>query len=145
MNILFSILAILTGLYWMIKGTSYKLWVNHGPGGGVFPVIAGLLIVVFGIVYLIGEIRKKSVVKFEIRMVYPIAAVLAAVLFSYAAGLIAALSLFVTGWLKCFEKYGWVKSICLGAGTGLVLFLIFDYWLKIPVPVGKIAELFSSY
>lgn len=145
MNILFSISIVLTGLYWIIKGTSYKLWVNHGPGGGVFPVLAGLLVVVFGIIYLTGELRKKTVIKFQKTMAYPVAAVLAAVAVSYGAGLIVSLGLFVAGWLKGIEKYGWVKSICLGVGTGLALYLIFVYWLKIPVPVGKIAELFSSY
>lgn len=145
MNILFSILAVITGLYWIIKGMTYKLWVNHGPGGGVFPVLAGLLILIFGIVYLAGELRKKTIVNFQIRMVYPIAGVLAAVLVSYGAGLIVSLGLFVAGWLKGVEKYGWVKSICLGVGTGLALYLIFSYWLKVPLPLGKAAELFSNY
>ena len=145
MNILFSAVTVLTGLYWIVKGMTYKLWVNHGPGGGVFPVLAGLLIAVFGIVYLTGELRKKVIIKFQARMVYPIAAVLAALLLSYGAGLIVSLGLFAAGWLRGIEKYGWGKSICLGIGTGLILYLIFGYWLKIPVPVGKIAELFSSY
>ena len=144
MNIVFSLLVIAAGGYWMIAGVSYKMWVNHGPGGGVFPVAGGLIVVVFGIVYLIGELRKKSIVKFRARMLLPVVSVLLAVFASYLLGLLVSLAGFVLLWLKAVEKYSWKKSLCIGIGTGLALYLIFDFWLKVPVPAGKIAMLFGA-
>lgn len=144
MNIAFSILAILSGLYWAIKGVSYGLWVNHGPGGGVFPIIGGSLAVIFGVIYLIGEVKRKSVVAFQLKMAGPLLAILITIFASYMIGLIPALGLYIILWLKAVEKYPAVKSVCIGVGTGLFLFLVFDFWLKVPVPVGKIVEMLTA-
>lgn len=141
MAMLLPFLSVAMGGYWIAKSFSYGLWVMNGPGGGLFPLIAGALCVVFGVALLVRQFKVRLPSGFSFKAVYPVVGMVAIIFASDVIGLIPALGLFVTVWLGAYERYGVVKSLAVGVGTGLCIYLLFDYWLKIPVPLGYFEEL----
>lgn len=143
MEMLLPVFAVVAGGYWSIKSFSYGMWVMNGPGGGLFPLLAGLLCIAFGIVILVRQLKKRDK-DFCIKSAYPVLGVLAIIAATYVIGLIPALGVFVAVWLLAYERYGVVKALAIGIGTGVSLYLIFDYWLAVPVPMGLFEELLYS-
>ena len=86
-------LCILIGLYWTAMGLfKYNLWVNKGPGGGVFAVFAGLIMIVCGTIVLLRFIKskEKSVMEKDAILMI-IAAILTAVMVAFGALVAAAI------------------------------------------------------
>ncbi|RGY97826.1 tripartite tricarboxylate transporter TctB family protein [Clostridium sp. AM58-1XD] len=138
---LVPIFSVVAGIYWTIAAFGYGLWVNHGPGGGVFPLAAGVILIPCGGMSIYKQIRNHTEVPLNRDAAYPFAAVIFSIAASYAIGLIPALALYVVLWLKGYEKKTWANSLFTGAVTGVALFLIFSYWLKVPVPIGIFEQL----
>ena len=136
MGYVFPGLSVLVGLYWAVKAFGYKLWVLNGPGGGLFPLIAGILAIVFGIVLIVRRYRMKEKSDFSIKSVFPVLGVVGIIIASYIIGLIPALGAFIISWMVFYEKERWGKSLMVGIGTAVVLWLIFDLWLAVPLPMG---------
>ncbi len=136
MGYVFPGLSILVGIYWAVKAFGYRLWVLNGPGGGLFPLIAGIMAIVFGAVLIIRRYRTREKADFSIKSVLPIAGVIGIIIASYIIGLIPALGVFIILWMVIYEKEKWGKSIAVGVGTALVLWLVFDLWLAVPLPMG---------
>lgn len=142
MRKIFPILAIAVGIFWIVLSFRYGLWVRRGPGGGFFPLIGGAITVVFGLFYLIGEIRNPKPASIDPKFLHPILAVLAVLLCSYAVGLVPSMFLFILLWLLLYEKYSFKLSLSLSAGTMAVLYSVFVYWLMVPLPKGWLGEYF---
>lgn len=136
MGYVFPGLSVLVGLYWAVKAFGYKLWVLNGPGGGLFPLIAGVLAIVFGLILIIRRYRTKEKSEFSIKSIFPVLGVIGIIIASYIIGLIPALGLFIVFWMVFYEKEPWGKSLMVGIGTAVVLWLIFDLWLAVPLPMG---------
>lgn len=140
MEMILPVFAILAGLYWSVRAFGYSLWVDNGPGGGLFPLAAGILCIVFGAAILVRQIKANKHV-FPLRAFHPVLAVLAIIGACYIVGMIPALALFIILWLKLYEHYRLPKSIAIGVVTGICLYLVFDYWLVIPLPWGYLEDL----
>ena len=140
MEMILSVFAILAGSYWSVKAFGYSLWVHNGPGGGLFPLAAGILCVVFGVSILVRQIRAGKHV-FPLKAFHPMLSVVGIIAACYIVGMIPALTLYIVLWLKCYEHYRFGKSIAIGAVTGVCLYLVFVYWLYIPVPWGYFEKL----
>lgn len=141
MELMLPILSIVIGLYWTVQSFEYGMWVMDGPGGGVFPLIAGVMCIGFGIVMLVRHL-KSGARTYDIRALYPVLSVVGIIAATYAIGLIPALGVYVFLWLVAYERYSFLKSLAIGLGTGLVLYLLFDYWLAVPVPMGLFEDMF---
>lgn len=114
----------------------YNLWVNNGPGGGVFSVFAGTVMVICGGIVLMRAIKSGKTASFEKDAVLMIiAAILTAVLCNII-GMIPALGLYIVLWLKLKEKMSIVNSALIGVGTAAFLWLVFDLLLNVAVPWG---------
>ncbi|MCC8191280.1 MAG: tripartite tricarboxylate transporter TctB family protein [Planctomycetes bacterium] len=135
MEMALPIWAILTGGYWLVKSFSYGMWVMNGPGGGLFPLLGGVMSIGFGLTILVRQLRHREN-NFNPRAALPVAGVLAIILTTHVVGLIPALGLFVAVWLSAYERYPLGKALAIGVGTGVGLYLLFDYWLAVPVPMG---------
>lgn len=136
MRKVFPAFAILMGVFWVVSAPDYGLWVRRGPGGGFFPLIGGAVTLVFSLVFLIGEIRRPTAAKVSVRAFHPILAILAALVVSYALGMVPSLFLFMFLWLWRYEKYALPLSLGVSAATIMGLYLVFVYWLSVPLPQG---------
>lgn len=138
MRKIFPIFAVVAGLFWIAMSFYYGLWVRRGPGGGFFPLIGGLLCAGFGLLYLIGEIKKPTPATLDKKFLYPILAVLGALVASYAVGLLPAIFLFIFCWLWMYEKRAVLSSFLIAACTAAGMWGVFVYWLVVPLPKGAI-------
>ncbi|MCC8189679.1 MAG: hypothetical protein LIP77_03440, partial [Planctomycetes bacterium] len=105
MRKVFPVFAVVLGVFWVVMAFRYGLWVRRGPGGGFFPLIGGLITVVFSAIYLVMEIRRPTPASVDTRFCYPILAVLAVLIASRGIGLLPCLFLALVIWLWRSEGY----------------------------------------
>ena len=139
---------------WVVMGINkYGIWAGQAPGGGLFPVIGGSIILICCTADIIIRIVKKQPingVKFEgedeyimlgwvPRVLRPLAVVaygfLSLLVLKYLGFLLCA---FLTSflWLVFISKRTIVRSILTSLTVTAVLYGIFVLWLKIPFPKG---------
>lgn len=140
MRKIFPIFTILWGLLWIIYALDYGLWIRRGPGGGFFPLIGGLLTVAFSIAFLADDLKSPMPAVVDRKFVYPILTVLGVVLCSGAIGFMPSLFIYILLWLWRYEKRGLSQSFLVALGTTVVLYLVFVYWLAVPLPRGLLGE-----
>jgi hypothetical protein len=130
------IFSIIMGLYWIVNGFIYGFWVRKGPGGGFLPVIAGIMVIIFCLSALWSDRKDKSPSNFSWMAFLPAAALLGLVLLSYVVGMIVSMGIYIFVWLKYIEKHTTKSSISIGIGTAAVIYAIFVFWLRVPMPIG---------
>lgn len=135
------IFSVILGVYWVIGGLGYRIWVDNGPGGGLFPVIAGIILIICGGAAGYKLFKDKTPSNFNIKAFLPIGSILLTAIFSYVAGLILAIGIFVFLWLRIYEKQKTTLSLSVSVCTAGALYLIFDFWLKVPIPMGVLESL----
>ena len=138
MRKIFPVFAVILGVFWVVMSFEYGLWIRRGPGGGFFPLIGGILCAGFGLIYLIGEIRAPNPAHIDKKFTYPILAVLAVLLASYAIGLLPAMLLYIFFWLWLYEKRAALSSFLISACTVAGMWAVFVYWLVVPLPKGAV-------
>ena len=133
MNKAAPLICLAVGSYWIFLGvTKYQLWVTNGPGGGLFPAIAGILMVLCSIILLRRFMKSGETTRMQTKTILLIAATIVTVLAVNIIGIIPALGLFMILWLKLYNKSSLKLSLGVGVGTALTLYLIFDVFLKVP-------------
>ncbi|MDF2522668.1 MAG: Tripartite tricarboxylate transporter TctB family protein [Clostridiales bacterium] len=135
------IISIILGLIWAIKGVGYGFWVNNGPGGGFFPIIAGIILIICGVLAVFSQLKAKAPSDFKVLAFLPIGCVLLIAFSSYVLGLLIAIGIFTFLWLKLYEKYTIKYSLLFSLCSIGVIYLVFDYWLQVPMPWGIFEKL----
>lgn len=137
---LVTIGIVLMGAAWAALGYfKYGFWVNSGPGGGFFPVVAGLGAAVLGIYeFLFSPVKVKAV---GIKGLWPAAAMAVTVASIPLIGMVLAMALFIVLWILIVERKSWYKAVLTGAGAGAAIYLVFSLWLKVPFPQGFFLEM----
>jgi hypothetical protein len=135
------IFSIIMGLYWIVNGFIYGFWVRRGPGGGFLPVVAGFMAIIFCISALWGDRKDKSPSNFSWKAFLPAAALLGLVLLSYVVGMIISMAIYIFVWLKYVEKHKTKSAVSIGIGTAAVIYGIFVFWLRVPMPTGLIGAI----
>lgn len=132
-----AIVTTLLGIYWVIEGFRLEVWDRISPGPGFFPVLVGMLTILFSIL-LFKESRmkknsnmKKEELKWLIKV--PLMAFVIVFAMNYV-GTIVALFVFFLLWFKLIEKFNWKKTLILSICIMLVIYLIFVRWLQVPFP-----------
>ncbi len=130
------ILSIIMGLYWIKSGITYGFWVRRGPGGGFLPIIAGIMAILFCISALLAERKDKSPSGFSWKAFLPAGALLGMVMLSYVLGMVVSMAIYIFIWLKFIEKHTTKSAVSIGIGTAIVIYGIFVFWLRVPLPLG---------
>lgn len=136
MKKVFPIFTIIAGIYWIIEGFSYGVWIRKGPGGGFMPILGGVLAIIFTIIYLITNRKDDSPSGFTIKAFLPVVALITLVLCSFVVGVIISIAIFVFVWLWKIEKYKISSSVITGIVCSSILYGIFVAWLRVPLPKG---------
>lgn len=143
MKKIFLILVIFAGMYWIVSGLEYGLWVRKGPGGGFMPLVAGIATILCAIWTLIAA-RNETVPPELVswHALLPIGGLVGVVASSYVVGLIPAIAIFIVLWLKAVEHHPLQFSLITGLSSAGLLYLIFGVWLQVPFPLGLFEYLY---
>ncbi len=131
-----EIIFILVGAISIFLGfNEYGFWNGTVPGGGFMPVLAGVLMILIGILTILD---KKNRIKFtaDYKAFIPVIAIVSMLVLNILIGLIPALTVMVFVSLKWFEKYSLKTSIITTIITSAFTYAIFGIWLNVPFPTG---------
>ncbi len=136
----FPTIATAIGALWVAVGLSRYGWISDGkPSSGFFPVIVGALLAAIGIVAIVSELKIEPPRFFSVHL-HPLLATVAVVVFALLVGFFPALSVYVFGWLKAYEKYTWRFSLLVTVVTIALVYGVFAAWLRVPFPRGFIMD-----
>jgi hypothetical protein len=139
-RVILPFLTVLLGGVWVIIGLGQYDWYADGkPGSGFFPTITGALLLLMSILAIVSE-SKLETPKFRIFHFYPIITAVGIVLFAMLIGFFPALTLYVFGWLKWYEKYNLKTTILTTILTIAGMYGVFSMWLRVPFPMGFFLE-----
>ncbi len=146
--------AVLTalGLVALAIALRLGLWRQHSPGEGLFPFVAALAMVAFSAAGLARDATKLEAAPdgtpAERSGLVRVAAYLGALVFYALAleplGFVVATAITIAFILRCAERYPWLATLALTAGTVLGCELLFVLWLGAILPTGTLwADLFG--
>ena len=136
MERLVTVLIIVMSLYWAYTGwVVYDFWENRGPGAGFIPVLAGIFTASLSL-YALFRSKKIAWDTLKLTAFYPALAVFAGLLSMKWIGMIAFTFILTTLWLKFMARYSLRLSCLIGLGMTGFVYLVFNLWLDVPLPVG---------
>lgn len=140
-RLLLPIVTAIIGLAWVYIGLRYHgWWIEGRAASGFFPSLVGGLLALLSVMAIISELKEEPP-KFFLFHVHPVLAAVLVVVTALLIGFFPALALYVLGWLKLYEKYGWRFSLSVTAVTTAGMYGIFYMWLRVPFPQGAILDL----
>jgi hypothetical protein len=127
---------------------SYQLgsrWDEDGPQAGYFPFYIGCFVAISGLlVFVQALLRLRSDTKTFVewgqlkQVMIVLLPTLAYILCVQLIGIYVSATVFIGLFMRFVGKYGWLRSASVGLGVGVVSFLLFEVWFKIPLPKGPV-------
>lgn len=152
-NNILGAIGVLLGTVIVVLGYVQKLpFVKNGmPGPGFFPIICGIGIAIFSALLIVenkskakkalenqekdNDLEENILDKAELKnFVYSIGSGNLVIILAPLIGMITSIGIAVAIMIKVLGEDSLVKAIIIGAGTSLVLFLIFKVFLGVPLP-----------
>lgn len=152
-NNILGVIGMLMGIVILVLAFVQELpYMKNGiPGSGFFPIVCGIGIAVFGALIIVenhlkekkakesnnkdNELDKNIIDKAELRnFAYTIGSSILVLIMTPLIGLIVSIGIIVTLLVKMLAEESLIKSIIIGAGTVIVLYLIFKMFLGVPMP-----------
>ena len=136
------------GVLALVIALRLGLWRQNSPGEGLFPFLTALAVVAFSMAGLIGDWTKRRGAQdhtaADRRGLMRVAAYLGALVF-YAVsleflGFIVATAITITFILRIAERYSWLATLALTAGTVVGCQVLFVLWLGAILPTGALWE-----
>lgn len=152
--LIIEVLLIIISVFWIFVGsTEYGIWAGQAPGGGLFPLIAGLIVLFCCTADIVMRIVKKQAINgpkyvgedkcimlgFVPRLLRPIVITaygfLGLIMLKYLGFILCSLiTCFV--WLVAISRKPVLRSVLISIITTSFLYGVFVLWLKIPFPKG---------
>ena len=124
------------------SSTSLSMGKFRHPGPGFLPFGLALVLIILSLV-LILQRRTKGVSSnpfwAERAWLRPLLGVIIFILYAFFLGYIGFILttfLFLIIWLWVIERIRWVTIFSISVGVTAVLYLIFEYFLEVPLPTG---------
>lgn len=139
---------LLLGLGGMVVYDSARLgfrWVGDGPEAGYFPFYIGMFICLSSLFTLVqaivGKGGKTDGTFVEWTLFKQVLAVLIPACFFVLGiqliGIYVAATVYIAVFMVWLGKYGWLRSVLLGAAVSAVMFMMFEVWFKVPLFKGE--------
>ena len=124
-------------------------WGSDGPEAGYFPFYIGLILCIASLVNFVAAIRHKGGGSFvSVTSLKMILSVIVPTIFYVgliggvgpmpALGIYVASTIFIAFFMKWLGKYAWPITVAVSVGVPVVFFLLFEMWLKVPLPKGPL-------
>ncbi|GEL78560.1 tripartite tricarboxylate transporter TctB family protein [Tenuibacillus multivorans] len=143
-EIIFSLFLLAVSTVMFIIGLTYPYDTDFGPGPGFAPVwVSGLMIICTSALCISTFIKYRKENKKEDffsskigvkNLLFFLGLLILTILLIDLIGMLVALGIFCMVVFRFIDKYSWKQSILVSLGTTIVIFLLFKYWLKIPIP-----------
>lgn len=136
------------GLFALAISLRLGLWRQNSPGEGLFPFLTSLAVVAFSAAGLFADWAKRKRAQerpfADRRGLMRVAAYLGALVF-YALsleflGFSVATAITITFILRFAERYSWLATLALTAGTVIGCQVLFVLWLGAILPTGTLWE-----
>jgi hypothetical protein len=123
-------------------------WEGGSPESGYFPFRIGAIIAIAAAVIVVRAFLAREEapaifvnwarLKLVLAVLFPMLAYIGVIHF---LGLYVASALFIAAFMRFGGGYGWARSAFVGAGTGAVLFWLFEVQFLVPLPKGPLEAL----
>ncbi|HSN22046.1 MAG TPA: tripartite tricarboxylate transporter TctB family protein [Usitatibacter sp.] len=120
-------------------------WANGSPQPGYFPLRIGAIICLAATSIVVRAVLRARrgdgifVRWSQLRRVLAVFGPMLAYILAIAwLGIYVASALFVAGFMRVAGRYGWAKSLVVGAAAGAVLFWLFEIQFLVPLPKGPL-------
>jgi hypothetical protein len=146
MDIITALLFLLVGLVVMVG--SLKLgasWGSDGPEAGYFPFYISLIIMLSSTVTLYQAVivdKKKKTESFVDKESFKqvMAVLLPAIVFVLGVqliGIYVSSVFYIAIFMVWLGKYPLWKAIAVSVGVSVALYLMFEFWFQVPLPLGS--------
>ena len=144
-----AVVLFLVGVVMMIDGRRVGLgWAFDGPKAGYFPFRTGAIICTASVVIflrtLFGKHRNHEVFVSWDRFKLVLYVLIPTTLYVFAIkfiGIYVASGMFLGGFMRAMDKFGWLKIILISVGVSASLFGMFEIWFMVPLPKGPLESL----
>ena len=123
-------------------------WGSDGPEAGYFPFYVGLLVCISStVIFVQALLRLRADTKVFVergqlkQVMIVLVPTVAYVVGVQTIGIYVSAMVFIGLFMRFVGKYGWLRSVLVGAGVAVAAFLLFEVWFKIPLPKGPVEEL----
>jgi len=141
-----GIFLFMLGAGVFLKSLSYPLGNFHRPGGGLFPLIASILLMGLSATLTLQAFLSQGGKEASPAPFFPEKDAPKRIIFGFAALLAYRYLLPVIGFgpstfafifilSKFLGKYGWKASAFFSLGAAAASYYLFQVWLKIPMPI----------
>ena len=120
-------------------------WAGGSPQSGYFPFRIGAIICIVAAVIVFRAWRRPAGpgeifvtwqrLRLVLAVLVPTLAFIVAIQF---LGLYVAAALFIGAFMRVGGRYGWTKTVLVGAGTAAVLVWLFEIQFLVPLPKGPL-------
>ena len=121
----------------------HDYWGPNGPGPAFLPFWLGLAMSVLAAALLIGAIRSADPGDAWLprgdglrRLALVLGATTALVSLLNVVGMVVATLLFLIGLFRFLDRQPWPLTLAVALAVTGLNFLVFTYWLRVPMPVG---------
>jgi putative tricarboxylic transport membrane protein len=138
-----GLLLLVFGISFAVGARGFPYATSTGPGSGFLPFWLGVVMAVMALMLVISATRQADPGEAWLPTGRPLARI--GVVIVATALLIALMPLvgmalgtvlFLVGLLHFLEGHGWGVTLGVAAGTAVVNWLIFSFWLGVPFPLG---------
>jgi putative tricarboxylic transport membrane protein len=137
-----ALLLLAFGVSFVVGARQFPYSSANGPGSGFLPFWLGLVMAALALMLFVRALRATDPGPAWLpsgrplaRIVVVVAATALFIGLMGVVGMALGTALFLVGLLRFLEGHGWGVTLGVAAGTALVNWLIFSYWLGVPFPV----------
>ena len=121
----------------------HDYWAPNGPGPAFLPFWLGLVMAVLATLLLVGALRSKEPGEDWVprgdglrRLAVVVGLTIALVAALNLVGMVIGTVLYMVALMRLLDRMPWRLALMVALATAAFVFLVFSFWLKVPLPVG---------
>ena len=121
----------------------YAYWGENGPGPGFLPFWLGLVMALLATLLLVGALRAREPGEAWLpsgdgrrRLGIVLGLTVAFIALLNVVGMVVGTVLFLIGVMRLLDRHRWPLTLAVALGVAAFNFVVFTYWLRVPLPVG---------
>ena len=121
----------------------HAYWGDNGPGPAFLPFWLGLVMAVLAAMLLLGALRASHPGPAWLpagdglrRLAIVLGLTTALVALLNIVGMVLGTVLFLIGLMRLLDRIAWPLTLCVALAVAAANFMVFSFWLKVPLPVG---------